>query len=119
MSDFPPSGIIEDGKFLGVSQNDPVQSHSTDGGYKITRPRYTRLPRKVFTTGFTDLSQAQRVTLQSFYDSKRGGSDSFTWTDGTSGTEYTVRFGSELIFKRAMPGSDHRWNTEQITLEEE
>lgn len=118
MSDFPPAGMTakEDTSKIKQTQSDDVIRTETDGGYVITRRRHTRAPRKVFTLGFTDISNADKVLLENFYASNSA--SIFTWTDWTSGTEFTVRFKEPLKFKYTGRGDNKRWNVEDFVLEQ-
>lgn len=120
MSDFPPAGMIdkEDSQYFTVKHQDKSVRFETDGGYVVTRPRSTRRARRVYTTGFTDISDADMNLLRDFYESKHGGADIFTWTVPTSGTEIQVRFKGDLSEKYTGAGGFHRWTLSQITLEE-
>lgn len=91
MSDFPSNSLKEDASFFGEEHEDVTVRGEVEGGYIITRPRHTRLPRRTFETGFSDLSQVQLGQVITFAESKRGGL-AFTYTHPTSGVEYTVRF---------------------------
>jgi len=120
MSDFPPAGMTskEDSKYFEVSQEDPAIRTSTDGGYQLTRPRYTRRPRRVFKTGFTQISEADRALLETFWNTQLGGSKSFTWTIPTTLEEVTVRFEEEMDFKYKGVGGTHYFDVTSIKLRE-
>lgn len=71
---------------------DPTIRGETDGGYIITRPRFTRFPRR-WDLVWEALSHADYLTLMSFYtDDAVAGSVDFTWTCVTDDTAATVRF---------------------------
>lgn len=117
MADFPPSGVKEDSSKFSISFEDPVVRGEVEGGYVTTRARHTRRPRRTFTTGFTDMTPAQILSLENFYDSKRGGSVAFTYAHPTTGTVFTVRFkGFSENYSGA--GSVFRWDVGSVQLEE-
>lgn len=120
MSDFPPVGMIdgEDSQQYGVSVEDVAVATPTDGGYDITRPRHTRTPRREYTTGFTDISDADKLLLEAFYEARKGGSQSFTYTDPTKGVEKLVRFKGPLKLSYRGIGGVHRWDVHGIVLKE-
>ena len=120
MSDFPPVGMIakEDSKGFSIEQDDPAIKVKQDGGYSDPRPRYTRRPRRTYTTKFTDISEADRQLLEAFWDTKKGGSVSFTWTMPTSGAEITVRFEDKMKFVYKGFGGNHRWDVAGVKLKE-
>lgn len=124
MADFPTVELtsggltLEDSKHFTESSADPVKRHEMDGGYTVTRPRYTRLPRKTWTTGFTDLTTAQKDSFLTFWESKKGGSDSFTYENPADGQTYTVRFKGAAKIKYTGMGPLRRWEITGITLEQ-
>lgn len=119
MSDFPTAGVKEDSRFFAELPEDPAVRSETEGGYIITRPRHTRTPRKTFDTGFTSISQASKAAIDAFYATKRGGSQSFTWTNPTTAVEHTVRFKGALKWKYDgfASGQVHLWSA-TVQLEE-
>jgi hypothetical protein len=120
MADFPPVTMSakEDSKYRSDSKADPAMRTETDSGWVLSRPRYTRLPRKTFVTGFTGISQADYTAFGNFYDSKFGGSSVFTWTDPTSGVTYNVRFKGGYQAKYVGMGLTFLWDVTNITLEQ-
>jgi hypothetical protein len=120
MADFPPVTMSakEDSRYRSETQADPAIRQEIEGGYVVTRPRYTRAPRKTFKTGFTDISQTDKAAFQTFYDSKKGGSESFTWADPVTATVYTVRFVGTPEIQYAGRGPSFRWNITNIGLEQ-
>ncbi len=120
MADFPTVELegIEDSKHFSVSQADPVKSAEYDGGYRVTRPRYTRLPRKTFSTGFSDLTAAQYDSFTDFWDLKMGGSLSFTYLNPADSITYTVRFMGQPKMKYVGMGYLRRWEIVGISLEQ-
>lgn len=120
MSDFPPAGMVAtpDTAKYSITSKDPAHRVEMDGGFVVTRARYTRRPRKVITVGFTNISEADKVLLMSFWETKRGGSSSFTYTDFSTGSSMTVRFNSIPSFMYAGRGAYKRWNVDGIVLEE-
>lgn len=117
MADFPLEGQ-QDSKYYGVEAEDPAVRSDMEGGYVASRPRFTRTPRKTFTTGFTSISNADRATLEAFWDAKKGGAVVFTWLNPVDGTTHTVRFKEPMTFKYAGLGGVHLWNVTSIVLEE-
>lgn len=120
MADFPTVALdgIEDSKYFSVSQADPVKRAEVDGGYTVTRPRYTRLPRKTWTTGFSDLTDAEKDSFATFWDLKMGGADSFTYLNPADAVTYTVRFKGMPKIKYVGMASLRRWEITDITLEQ-
>lgn len=118
---YPNLSIDPDAtSFNETSENVAIASGDTEGGYIYTRPRFTRRPRRTFTFVHKNISEAERITLQNFWDANYGGSNSFNWTHPITSVVYTVRFAPdmELTFDRIGFGTNHRWNTEAIVLKE-
>lgn len=120
MADFPTTELagLEDSKHFTESSADPAKRYEMDGGYTITRPRYTRTPRKTWTTGFTDLTATQKDSFMAFWESKKGGADSFTYLNPADATTYTVRFKGVAKIKYTGMGPLRRWDITDITLEQ-
>lgn len=108
----------QDSKHFSIEREDPSMSNDMEGGYVISRARFTRPPRRKFTTGFTDLSQAEYDQLDQFFAGVKGGSEMFEWTIPTTGEVCTVRFKGTLKGEYAGMGGNHRYNVSEINLEE-
>lgn len=124
MSDleFPTLSRLPDGeKFKLSSPNASKEGKDTDGGYWITRPRFTRRPPKSFKFSYTDISDDDKATLLDFWEDKaKGSSVAFNWTDPSTGLIHNVRFGKgvELEFDRTGYGPINRWDTNELTVTE-
>lgn len=121
MSDFPPAGMSEgqDSAYFSEQHMDNTVRAETEGGYTITRPRTTRPPKRIWTTGFTEIDQNDKKLLEDFYRAMRGGAMSFTWQHPVTGQVHVVRFGAEgLNFRYVGAGGNHRWTVSGIKLEE-
>lgn len=121
MADYPTLAIDFDAStFKEVSENPVIKGGDTEGGYTVTRPRFTRRPRRMFSFQHVDISEANRVTLQNFWDGHFGGSLAFNWTHPVTSVVYNVRFAPDMTldFDRAGYGTNHRWNTNTIVLKE-
>lgn len=105
-----PFNDIQDSKFFGEMPEDPAVRVEIEGGYEITRPRFTRSPRRVYTSGHTMLTNAQKLTLSAFWDTVKGGSVVFDWTHPTTAVVYAVRFTKQVTFKYVGVGGVHYWD---------
>ncbi|KVQ35786.1 hypothetical protein [Burkholderia cepacia] len=105
-------------KFQQGKEN-PAIGSKMDGGYVVTRPRHTRRPRRKFSTGFTNMSQADRDAFDAFFDSVHGGSVIFTYIHPTTKEQILVRFtpDTELSWKYSGVGKNFRWDVD-FKLEE-
>lgn len=117
MPEWPTLSREQDSQFYEVSLEDPALKTAMEGGYVVSRPKHTRKPRRSFKTGYSGITNADRVLLEAFYDSVRGGSLTFTWRDPVSKTAWIVRFGEKLGFKYVGVGISQRWDV-QISLDQ-
>ncbi|MFT4064270.1 hypothetical protein [Paraburkholderia sp.] len=100
---FPLADLQDSSKYQ-VSQENQALASSMDGGYVMTRPRHTRQPRKTYQSGFANLTESQKNTLQAFFDSVFGGSVIFNWTNPTDGTIKAVRFTTDTTLAFSYTG---------------
>ena len=115
---FPTAlAAIQDSSQFSETLLDNTITQELEGGYAHTRPRTTRAPRKEFTTGFTDITDAQKSSLETFFRVK-GQHTSFVYTHPISADPYVVRFKSQLKFAYAGMGYTPRWNVKDIVLSE-
>lgn len=119
MADFPPAGMIEkeDSQYFSVKYRDNTVSSEMEDGYEVSRPRSTRCPGRIFNSGFTDITSADKVLLESFWESVRGNANMFTWEDPTTGNELMVKFKGGFDFQYGGAGGTHLW-TIQFELKE-
>jgi hypothetical protein len=118
---FPTLSKHPDAESFKISVPNPSKDgQDTDGGYFITRPKYTRRPPRSFKFQYKDIGQADRVTLEAFWDQVKGSSVAFNWTDPTTNVLHNVRFGkgTTLEISRYGMGLNHRYDTNEITLTE-
>ena len=109
----------EDSRFFKTTYEDPALRSEMDGGYEITRARHSRTPRRNFTTGFTDLTDADRLALESFFrNTTKGGSVAFNYTHPISSEVISVRFTKPFTFNYAGLGETYHWNVSDIEMRE-
>lgn len=107
---FPTLAKGQDSKHYGVELEDPAMRTQMEGGYVVSRAKHTRRPRRTFKTGFTGIGAADYATLQNFWDTVRGGSVIFDWTDPITNVVWQVRFAEKLVFKYAGIGNTRLWD---------
>ena len=114
MADFPPAGMTakEDVEHYGFSLEDSTLRNTTDGGYQVTRPRYTRNSIRIFKTGFTWISEADRQKLLDFIDEKKLGGSAFTWIDPVSNSQFNVKLAEAPKFTYNGIANIALWNVE-------
>lgn len=121
MASYPILSKDPDGTSFKESQENPVVvGGDMEGGYIYTRARHTRVPRKTFEFKHVDISEIERQSLVTFWDTHRGGSLAFTWTHPITSTVHNVRFDPqmELEFTRSGYGTNHRWDSGTIIFKE-
>lgn len=132
-----------DRKHYSLSVANPAVATESEGGYVITRPRFTRRPRRTWTFGYTDISTSDKARIEQFYNDMLGGSMMFYWVDRhafegenwrrandrthiqygwapvtESAYTYLVRFVEDLKFKEAGVGPHLRWDVPAIKITE-
>jgi hypothetical protein len=112
-----PFAAREDSAQFQEERRDPTIRKEFEGGFVVTRPRYTRPPARVITTGFTSISQLDYNLLMTYWNAKRGGSVSFPYTHPTTGETLTVRFLEPLRAKYVGMGNTRLWDVHGIKLE--
>lgn len=117
MADFPDFNNAEDSDKFEYELEDVGIRSEMEGGYVLTRRRHTRRPRRTWTTGFTDLSNDQKITFETFVVEK-GTFSIFTYNTRIGNEEVFVRFKSVPKFEYKGMGPNYRWNITNIVLEE-
>lgn len=108
-------------KFQETHKSDPAVSFESEGGWTMSRARFTRRPPVSYTLGFTDISDADKLALQALYDAVRGSSEIIEgWTHPTTGELKNVRFkqGSVPQYSYRGRGGNHRWDVSSVMIEE-
>jgi hypothetical protein len=148
--DFPREelSVPADAKFYEVEVENPVIRTEFEGGYVASRPRHNRgRLRRIWTTGYTALTAADKQVIEDFWNETKGGSLIFTWFNETefeaafyrithdpthpgynpnltragmpAGPHYyRVRFADKLRFVRSGFGNNIRYNLTGLKLEE-
>lgn len=116
---FPTLSRGEDRALYSKELEDAALTTPMEGGYVVSRAKHTRTPRATFTSGFTFITDAERATLEAFYEQVRGGSVVFDWTDPIASPSkvYQVRFVGPLKFDYKGKGNTHRWDV-RFTLQQ-
>lgn len=107
----------QDASKFGFEQEDTGIRAEMEGGYVLTRPRHTRTPRRTYKTGFTDLSNADKLTFEAFVASF-GTYKAFNYTVPVQGTVINVRLREIPKYEYKGFGNNLRWDINDIYLEE-
>jgi hypothetical protein len=107
----------EDSAQFQEERRDPAIRKEFEGGFTVTRPRYTRPPARIITTGFTSISQVDLNLLMTYWDDRRGGALSFPYVHPTTGQTLTVRFTEPLRAKYTGMGNTRLWDVHGIKME--
>lgn len=99
---------------LQESREDSVLRSEFEGGYEQTRAQFTRVRRK-WDVSYSNLTTADKNTLDAFIDTVNGGADAFNWTHPVTSTVYSVRFSGLPVYSHTMPGYwDVRFSLNQV-----
>jgi hypothetical protein len=114
-----------DGESLEIMHENPAfDGAKTDGGYWITRKKYTRTPPRTFKFDLKSINNTDRLTLITFWNTIGGSSAAFNWANPQDNITYNVRFsaGYSLGFKRIAGGTaasgNHIWDCDGMSLTE-
>ena len=78
---------------------DPTIRNEYEGGYVVTRARFTRI-LKSWKIKYNDgLTVTEKGTLQQFEQDRRVGAEAFDWTNPLDGVTYQVRFKRPITYK--------------------
>ena len=114
---FPPLGVKEDSQYFEITRKDVALEMKTDGGWSYSRPRHARRAGRIITTGFTEISTAQKDLIDNFV-ADNGKFGIFTYTIPTSGEVITARLSSIPKAKYAGAGGYHLWNVTGVEITE-
>tara|TARA_B100002049_G_scaffold227985_1_gene202132 strand:+ start:303 stop:659 length:357 start_codon:yes stop_codon:yes gene_type:complete len=117
MALLPVLSIGEDASAFTEDTTDKTKEKKTEAGYRITRPKFTRAPRLIFTSGYQKLTNEDKATLQAFYR-EHGGYKAFEYVHPVDGTVHSVRFIGTLKFQYMGIGEWQRWALPSFTMEE-
>jgi hypothetical protein len=95
---------------------DPALRTKIEGGYVVTRRKYTRPPRRSWKLGWTETTDYFKGLVEVLWNAVGGGSDSFTMIDPPTGATITVRFSAQPTYQYVGVRDAHRWT---ITAEVE
>lgn len=121
MAFFPTlSKHFDASSFEEEFENPNYGGSDMEGGYSYSRPRFTRKPRRMFGLMFKDITQTDKTALETFWNTHMGGSLAFTFVHPVTAENINCRFSKEmkLKFKRVGYGTNHRYDTEKIELQE-
>lgn len=93
MATFPSSVITSQPSYPFVKKwEDSVLRSKMEGGYEVTRQKFTRV-RRTWEVVYPYMSSAEVACLSTFVEETvHGGADAFTWTIADSTVTATVRF---------------------------
>ena len=112
-----PFPTKQDAAKFGFEQEDVGIRSEMEGGYVLTRPRHTRRPRRTYKTGFTDLSNAEKIQFEDFI-AEFGTYKAFNYTVPVVGTVINVRLREIPKYEYKGAGANLRWDINDIFLEE-
>lgn len=108
----------EDSSKYSESSESNAISEKTESGYTITRARFKQPRRRTFETGFTNLTEAEKLELQDFEEEVGGTITPFYWRNPQSLELILVQFMGPLNFDYSGSGATRRWDVSGIKLRE-
>jgi hypothetical protein len=112
-----PLAAKQDAAEYGFEQEDKGIRSEMEGGYVLSRPRFTGAPRRTWKTGFNNLSDTDKGTFEAFF-AIYGTYQEFDYNIPTGGGTVVVRFKQAPKYEYKGFGSNFRWNIKDIYLEE-
>lgn len=95
------AGAGFDAKGYKIAREDQSIKTEMEGGYMTSRPRHTRVPRRTFSLNWRGMTNANKLTLDQFYVTMRGSSNTFYWTEPVTGAAILVRFKDAIQYEYA------------------
>ena len=85
---------------------DSVLRSDFEGGYEITRQKYTRMRKSFKNLKWVGLNATDKTAMDTFVTTTvKGGADSFNWTHPVTNTVHVVRFVKPPVFSPKFDGS--------------
>ena len=121
MTNYPTGIKYLDGLTFTQLQEDPaIAEAKMEGGYVLSRPRFTRRPRRTFSFDYVDMTDTSKTSLETFWNTVFGSANSFTWVHPITFENILVRFSKDtkMKFTRVGYGPINRWKSDTIVLTE-
>lgn len=120
MTAFPDNiRLLDAATFEEEIEDVAIKSGEMEGGYQISRPRFTRAPRRTWSFRFTQMRDADKALLEGHWRAVKGRSNIFQWVHPISGATINVRYGEmRMKFKRIGFGPLNVWESDPIVLME-
>lgn len=110
---------LEDSQYFQTERISGAQTYETDGGIFITRKRFTRNPGQIITTGFTEISDADKVLFDQFYENNAGqGATEVNYVHPLTGVTMPVYFSETTPYTAQYKGwgANKVWTITDIRL---
>lgn len=120
MVDFPTNiNYLDAASFEESYEDVALPPANMEGGYQVTRPRFTRSPRRTFSWQYVEMRDADKLVLVDFWKLVKGRSNSFSWIHPVSDEVITCRFGEmKMNFKRIGFGPLNLWESDTVVITE-
>lgn len=105
-----PNADLQDSKFFSMTPEDPAIRADIEGGYEVTRPRFTRTPRRTWTSGISFATNTVKQAVEAFWDTVKGGSVVFDWVNPENLVTYQVRFTKPITYQYVGIGGLSHWD---------
>lgn len=96
-----------------------MKPNEMDGGYQLTRARFTRAPRRTWTFNYVEMKDADKLALENVWKATKGRSAIFSWAHPISGELVNCRFGEmKMRFSRSGYGPINLWQSDTVIIVE-
>lgn len=115
MADLPLQ-FRQDSRYFTEKHEDITIRGDLEGGFAYTRRRTTRDPRRVLTTGYTEISDVDKQTIEAFF-LEHGTFAEFNYLHPIQNNTIIVRLKSNSVnYQYVGSGGNHLWTITGIEL---
>jgi phage-related protein len=101
-----------DSETFAQSSKDMSHRKEMSSGAEYTRRKHTGAPKKGFSYSYPQMSAAEKLLLDTFYDNHAGG-EPFYWTHPLTNVQHLVRFAEGgMTFKYVGIGKTELWSAD-------
>lgn len=120
MSIYPANiRLLDAATFHEEFEDVALKPAEMEGGYVISRPRFTRAPRRTWSFAYVEMKDADKLLLENHWKLVKGRSNIFQWAHPISGDLINVRFGEmKMRFSRSGYGPINLWKSDTVVIVE-
>lgn len=120
MTTYPANiRLLDAAAFTEEFEDVAMKSAEMEGGYSLSRPKFTRSPRRTWTFRYVEMRDADKLLLEDMWKAVKGRSNIFTWVHPISGASISCRFGDmKMRFSRSGYGPINLWQSDTVIITE-